>query len=235
MDSQTNTNAWAKAGVMIRASLDAGSTHAAVVATPSNGVSFPYRTATAGASLQTNVAGLAVPYWVRLTRTGNVFKAEYAPDGKTWTQVGTDTTIPMEATAYVGLAVTSHDATKISTAEFSHVAITGGVFGLWQTTGIGSDPQPGNAPEPLYLAVEDSAGQSIVVAHPDLSAVLTTNWTQWKVPLRSLRGVSLTQVKRLYLGVGDREAPIPGGAGRILIDDIQVIRQSSHHRVPDEP
>lgn len=225
VDRQTNTNAWAKAGVMIRASLDAGSMHAAVVATPSNGVSFPSRTATAGASLQTNVAGLAVPYWVRLTRTGNVFKAEYSMDGKTWTQVGTDTTIPMEATAYVGLAVTSHDATQISTAEFSHVAITGGVFGLWQATGIGSDPQPGNAPEPLYLAVEDSAGQSVVVVHPDPSAVLTTAWTQWKVPLNSLTGVSLSTVKKLYLGVGDREAPAPGGAGRILIDDIQLIKQ----------
>ena len=225
VDSQTNTNAWAKAGVMIRETLDPGSMHAAVVVTPSNGVSFPYRTATAGASLQTNVGGLAAPCWVRLTRTGNVFKAEYSMDGKTWTQVGTDTTIPMEATAYVGLAVTSHDAMKISTAEFANVTITGGVFGLWQATGIGSDPQPGNAPEPLYLAVEDSVGQSIVVAHPDPSAVLTTTWTQWKIPLSSLTGVSLTEVTKLYLGVGDRQAPIPGGAGRILIDDIQVIRQ----------
>ena len=78
VDSQTNTNAWAKAGVMIRESLDPGSPHAAVVVTPSNGVSFPYRSAAAGASLQTNSAGLTVPYWVRLTRTGNVFKAEYS-------------------------------------------------------------------------------------------------------------------------------------------------------------
>ena len=225
VDSQTNTNGWAKAGVMIRETLEAGSVHAAVVVTPSNGVSFPYRTATAGTSVQTNIGSLAVPYWVKLTRTGNVFKAQYSMDGKTWTQVGTDTTIPMGTSVYVGLAVTSHDAAKISTAEFSNVAITGGVFDLWQATGIGSDPQPGNWPEPLYLAVEDSAGDGAVVTHPDPSAVLTANWTQWKVPLSSLTGVDVTKVKKLYLGVGDRKATVPGGAGRILIDDIQVIKQ----------
>ena len=130
----------------------------------------------------------------------------------------------MGASVYVGLAVTSHDVTKISTAEFANVTITGGVFGLWQAVGIGSDPQPGNAPEPLYLAVEDSAGKSVVVANSDPSAVLTTTWTQWKIPLSSLTGVTLTKIKKLYLGVGDREAPVPGGAGRILIDDIQITR-----------
>jgi regulation of enolase protein 1 (concanavalin A-like superfamily) len=225
VDSQTNTNAWAKAGVMIRESLDPGSPHAMMVVTPSSGASFQRRTAAAGASANTDAAGIKAPYWVRMTRTGNVLKAEIAPDGKTWTQVGTDLTVAMGTNVYLGLAVTAHDATRISTVEFSHVAITGGVFGLWQATGIGSDPQPGNAPEPLYLAVEDSAGQSVVVAHPDPSAVLTTTWTQWKVPLTSLTGVRLTEVKKLSLGVGDREAPTPGGAGRILIDDIQVIRQ----------
>ncbi|MCX5643288.1 MAG: hypothetical protein NTZ17_01185 [Phycisphaerae bacterium] len=225
VDSQTNTNGWAKAGVMIRETLEADSRHAAVVVTPSNGVSFPYRTATAGTSAQTNIGSLAVPYWVKLTRTENVFKAEYSMDGKTWTQVGTDTTIPMGTSVYVGLAVTSHDAAKISTAEFSHVTITGGVFDLWQTIGIGSDPQIGNTPERLYLAVEDSAGQVAVVTHPDPAAVLTAAWTQWKVPLSSLAGVSVTEVKKLYLGVGDRKATVPGGAGRLLIDDIQVIKQ----------
>ncbi|MHC4207610.1 MAG: hypothetical protein ACYSTT_23390, partial [Planctomycetota bacterium] len=38
-----NTNGWAKAGVMIRESLDPGSVHASMVVTPENGVSFQRR------------------------------------------------------------------------------------------------------------------------------------------------------------------------------------------------
>ena len=89
------TSGWAKAGVMIRQTLDADSKHAAVVVTPSNGVSFPYRTFTGDVSYQTNTAGLTAPYWVRLTRTGDVFKAEHSANGTTWTAIGAEQTISM--------------------------------------------------------------------------------------------------------------------------------------------
>ena len=31
-------------------------------------------------------------------------------------------------------------------------------------------------------------------------------------------------VKKMIVGVGDRSAPTPGGAGQIYIDDIRVIK-----------
>ncbi len=37
-------------------------------------------------------------------------------------------------------------------------------------------------------------------------------------------GVNLARVEKLYLGVGDRDDPKPGGAGLVFIDDIRVIR-----------
>ncbi len=226
VESLTNTNGWAKAGVMIRETLDAGSTHAMIVVTPSSGASFQRRLTTGGASANTDAAGITAPYWVRLTRTGNVFRAEIAPDGKTWTQVGTDTTVAMAANVYLGLAVTAHDNTLISTAQFSNVALTGRRHGsVADASGIGADPEPGNTPDRLYLAVEDSAGKNVMVTHPDPAATVTTAWTQWKIPLSSLTGVNLAQVKKLYLGVGDRRAPVTGGAGRLFLDDIQVIKQ----------
>ena len=85
VESLTRSDAWSKAGIMIRESLDAGSKHAMVVLTPDNGGSFQYRTATGGASTSTDAAGLKTPYWLRITRTGNAFKAERSADGKTWT------------------------------------------------------------------------------------------------------------------------------------------------------
>jgi hypothetical protein len=76
----------------------------------------------------------------------------------------------------------------------------------------------------LYVAVEDSSGQVAIVTNPTAAAVTTTAWTQWKIPLSSLTGVNLAKVKAFYLGVGDRKAPTQGGAGRLYIDDIQVIK-----------
>jgi regulation of enolase protein 1 (concanavalin A-like superfamily) len=218
VESIGNTNGWAKAGVMIREALTAGSTHAAAVITPSNGMSFPYRTVADGASLQTNTTGLVAPFWLRITRTGNVFKAERSPDGKTWTAQDTTQTISMPASVYIGLCVSSHNTAATTTAEFSGVATTGNVTGAWQHVWLGDDPDRSNGAASLYVAVEDSTGKVAVASDPAL--VNAAAWTEWKVPLTSLTGVNLAKVKKLYLGVGDRKSPVPDGAGRIYIDDI---------------
>jgi hypothetical protein len=229
VDSITNTNVWAKAGVMIRESLDAGSKFAYVVMTPGSGVSFGWRPSPNGTCSSTTVGNIRLPQWVKLTRAGNVFAAQYSADGKTWTDIkGTDgkpvaTTIAMTGSLYIGLALTSHAAGVTSTAQLSSIAITGGVSGQWQAADVGI-AHPGNTPEPLYVAVEDSAGKSAVALHPDPAAVTLTTWTQWKVPLSSFAGVNLAKVKKLYLGVGDRAAPVKGGSGRIYLDDIRVTR-----------
>jgi hypothetical protein len=76
----------------------------------------------------------------------------------------------------------------------------------------------------LYVAVGDSANKVAVVTNPDPAAVTVTTWTEWKIPLSSFTGVNLAKVKALYIGVGDRNAPVQGGAGRIYIDDIRVTK-----------
>jgi hypothetical protein len=84
-----------------------------------------------------------------------------------------------------------------------------------------------NGRDSLYVRIEDSAGRIAVVTHPDADAVLTTEWQKWHIPLADLRvaRVDVMAVKKMYIGVGDRENPQPGGAGRIYIDDIQVVRR----------
>ena len=69
----TGTNTWAKGGVMIRDSLNGGSTQAMMAITGSggNGASFQYRAATNGASANIDSgAVLAPPYWVKMERIG---------------------------------------------------------------------------------------------------------------------------------------------------------------------
>jgi hypothetical protein len=84
--------------------------------------------------------------------------------------------------------------------------------------------QGGNAPASLYVAVEDATKRVGNVTYPDTKVTNATKWTQWKIPLSSFTGVNLARVKKLYLGVGDRQKPAAGGAGRIYIDDIHVTK-----------
>jgi hypothetical protein len=118
--SISSTNAWVKAGVMMRETLDPGSAQALMLASYSKGLAFQRRTAAGGVSTNTAGALVAAPYWVKIERIGNTFNAYSSPDGTTWTLVGTDT-IPMAATVYVGLAVSSHVSGTLATATFDNV------------------------------------------------------------------------------------------------------------------
>jgi hypothetical protein len=83
-----------------------------------------------------------------------------------------------------------------------------------------------NEVAPLYVAVEDSLGNVGVSTHTNPQAVLTGPWTQWKIALSDLadQGVNLGAVKKMYLGVGNRQAPAVDGAGVVYFDDIRVTR-----------
>jgi hypothetical protein len=78
----------------------------------------------------------------------------------------------------------------------------------------------------VYVVLEDSTNKVAVVGNPNPNLVRANTWTQWKIPLSSFAGVNIARVKRLYLGVGSRQDPMAGGAGRLYIDDIQVTRPS---------
>ena len=103
--SVQHTDGWAKAGVMMRETLTAGSRHVSAVVTPLNGVAFQRRVATGGTSLTTAGPSATAPYWVRLMRTGSTFSAYASATGTAWTLIGSQS-IAMPATIQVGLAVT---------------------------------------------------------------------------------------------------------------------------------
>jgi hypothetical protein len=120
-----NTNATAKAGVMIRDGLGAGAKYlyAHVTPTASNGYRSQVRSATGGSAVRTNV-GSATTGWLRVVRSGNTLTSYYSSNGTTFTQISAGTTVTMGATVYVGLAVTSHADGTLSTATFDNVTLT---------------------------------------------------------------------------------------------------------------
>jgi hypothetical protein len=87
--------------------------------------------------------------------------------------------------------------------------------------------EPDNTPDPFYVAIEDSAGHIAVATHPDADAVLATEWQKWHIPLADLQadGVNVASVKKIIIGVGDRDNRQPGGTGLIYIDDIFVTKR----------
>jgi len=220
------TNTWAKAGVMIRDSLDGGSVHAMMVMTANsdgtagNGASFQYRATANAASGNLNSTGVvAPPYWVKVERFGDSFSGYVSPDGISWTIVGTQDVV-MTDPVYVGIAVTSHAAGEQRTFQFEGIKTTGSVTGAWQGAVIDS-PRYNSAQE-LYVAIQDSTNKITVVKNA--TAVNATAWTEVQIPLSSFTGVSMTKVKKMFIGVGDRTNPVADGIGMLYVDDIRIIK-----------
>src|SRR5207237_162541 len=105
VQSVSNTNPWAKAGVMYRTSLNINSAHVTVVVTPGKGVAMQYRPTTGGTSaMAAQLLGITAPTTVRLDRSGNTFTGYWSSDGSVWHQLGI-VTIAMPAELFVGLAL----------------------------------------------------------------------------------------------------------------------------------
>ncbi|MBN2594322.1 MAG: carbohydrate binding domain-containing protein [Sedimentisphaerales bacterium] len=225
VQSIENTNNWAKAGVMIRETLDADSVHAMMVVTPAEGVSFQRRNVTGDTSAADTTSGITAPYWVKLERdkVGN-FVAYHSTNGSNWVMQGTPDNITMGTNVCIGLAVTSTDPALTCRAVFSNVTITGTVGTQWANQDIGI---ASNAAELLYAAVSDSTGTSAIVIHDDPAAAQIDTWTEWVIHLQAFadQGINLTDVDKIAIGLGTKgNITIPGGSGKMYFDDIRLYR-----------
>jgi regulation of enolase protein 1 (concanavalin A-like superfamily) len=123
----TETDEWAKAGLMIRESLEPGARHALLATTPQHGLVFQWRDTANSESAWSDASAiessdLQTPILLRLTRKGKVITPEYSTDdGKTFKSAGEALTFPgdLPKTVYVGLAITAHEDSKLSEAKFS--------------------------------------------------------------------------------------------------------------------
>jgi hypothetical protein len=92
---------------------------------------------------------------------------------------------------------------------------------LWFHGGLTNDA------EPFYVAVSNTGGNPAVVVYDDPAAVQIDTWTEWVIPLSAFsdQGINLTNVTSIAIGLGTRDnMTIPGGSGKIYIDDIRLYR-----------
>ena len=128
--SLANTNVWAKAGVMIRETLDAGSRHADVIVSPGKGMALQVRSEPNGQSESLGQTAGSAPVWLRIRRTESTtagqpasFTAWYSTDRTIWKVISTSAAFPMAHDAMIGIAVTSHAAGVETTAVIDDVRI----------------------------------------------------------------------------------------------------------------
>lgn len=187
--SLTNTNAWAKAGVMIRESLNANSSNAAMLITPSNGFNFQYRNGTGAGSTAAGSASGTIPGWVRITRSGNTLTGFYSTNGTSWTQTGS-VTISLPSSVYIGFFATSHNDGVLTTASITNVSVTGGANNP-PTANAGTDknlaagttsttlPGSGNDPEgsPITYSWTKISGPSATITNANTATATVSGLT----------------------------------------------------------
>jgi PA14 domain/F5/8 type C domain/Bacterial TSP3 repeat len=110
MGDITAANNVARAGLMIRESLDAGSAHAMMLRTAEGRLMFQTRDSTGAEARDsfTNVTG--EPFqWLKLVRKGDSLAGYESMDGKTWRLRGA-CSIPMNQSVFAGMAVAEVEA-----------------------------------------------------------------------------------------------------------------------------
>jgi hypothetical protein len=235
VESVSNTSPWAKAGVMIRQSLDPNSKNGFMCITPEMGAAFQYRVNDADVSTSydyqmegyESMADISAPYWVKLEiYTPGYLWAYYSANGTDWVSVTSDSP-ELALPIYVGLAVTAHNAAATCTAEFSSVSITApGTISSWSNQDIGIKS---NVAAPLYVTLQDnnnvgsSDSNKATVTHTDPNVVLQNTWQAWDIALNDFKVVNpalnLAKIKKITLGVG---SATPNGTGTLYFDDIRL-------------
>lgn len=120
-----NTNAMAKAGVMIRAGFGANAANALLNLTP-GGFQFLARTSTGGSTEVVSSGGAGAGTWLRLNRSGNTVTAYLSGDGATWAPIGS-VEVSLGTNIVIGLAVCSVDTKHSTSALFDRVAVSNGM------------------------------------------------------------------------------------------------------------
>ena len=120
----------AKAGVMIRASLDANAANAFLAVTSLRGATFQQRNAAGNSTTSKMIEGKfssaadGSGLWLKLERTGDTVTASTSEDGKEWKIIDA-VKIELPTEASIGLAMTTHDAAQqYGFATFDHVEVT---------------------------------------------------------------------------------------------------------------
>jgi hypothetical protein len=165
LSSESNTNAFAKAGVMIRQTLDPGSPEVILDIKPDGGIEFMTRTSLGGATtfiaagsaaVTPDGTGVKMNVVLQLARLGSTVSAAYCDlaTSSACVQIG-QTSFP-EGPALAGLAVTSHDPSVLNQAKFDTPPAVLSVQFPWATSDVGDAGTAG------FATYEDATGSFFV-------------------------------------------------------------------------
>ncbi len=129
--TQDASNAANKAGLMFRDSVSNTSRFAFIGTTNSSGIVFEYRSSSGGPTTVITIPSISAPYWVALNKSGTQYTAYISATGQqnSWIQIGTTVDLGFgNATAYVGMAVTSDNNAILSTATIANYAEISGAL-----------------------------------------------------------------------------------------------------------
>ncbi|WP_329128495.1 NEW3 domain-containing protein [Streptomyces sp. NBC_01476] len=128
INSQADTDVWAKAGIMVRNDITESDTspgYLALVATPGNGYLLDWDSDGDGHLDSQDSAGTAAyPSWLKLVRTGTTYSGYYSKDNSTWKLVGTIDLPTAAPTQDVGLTNTSHASGTTNETDFDAFSTT---------------------------------------------------------------------------------------------------------------
>ncbi|HLY70168.1 MAG TPA: T9SS type A sorting domain-containing protein, partial [Puia sp.] len=131
-----------KAGIMFRDSVSNTSRFIFIGTTSSSGMVLEFRTTPGGSTTTVTISNLTAPYWVELNKSGTLYTAYISATGvaNSWVRVGTTVDLGFgSATANVGMAVTSHNNSVLSTATFGNFTIDDGALPVNLISFTGSD------------------------------------------------------------------------------------------------
>jgi hypothetical protein len=181
--SQTSTHPFAKAGIMLRASVDPGSPVAILDVKPDGGLEFMVRLVS-GADMMFVAGGPAmVPMpWLKLERAAGQLTAFQSADGRNWVAIGSFDAGPLPRDLFAGLAVTSHDPAILNHAVFDHVLVTSNppMSNLLISGGFEDYFPPGfDLPAPLGWKSDDSFRQTAAKSETNQPRTGTKNGACW--------------------------------------------------------
>lgn len=222
LDSQTFINSNSRAGLMIRKSLDPGSTYAMMAFRPSvtgTGAYFDRRSvdnrSNSYSSRQADPSLSNNPGWLQVRRTGTSFVGYYSNNGSNWVALDS-VEICMPDKLFVGFALTSADNSQVNTASFSEFSLSSTPT-LYQriyvdsaaTTGANNGSDWANAFTDLQSALSSSCG---------VDTIWIAKGTYTPDPLDDTKSFELTSSTVLYGGFAGTESQL----SQRLMDSISL-------------
>jgi Pro-kumamolisin, activation domain len=201
-------------GVMIRETLTPSSTNAFVGFSPS--LTFlDYRNTTGGTTF-TQQASLAaaVPYWVKLVRSGNTFTGYSSSDGANWVQIGSAQIINMAPNVYIGLALSSSDNSVLAAASLDNVSLSSPTtpnFSLSASPSSLSIAQGGSGTTTITLTTQNGFNGSVSLSASGLPSGITASFS----PSSTSSSSALTLSASSAATTGNATVTISGSSGTL--------------------